>query len=121
VISRGPLPGRPARGHAVPHPPHADVLVHIRPVRPFARPHDEDARACSGVASDRRHDHANGTLVVRPSLRTTAISSSETLSFALRESGAHGRNRHLTDSAPGDPDGAVNARSEQLLPASGTD
>jgi len=33
---------------------------------------------CSGVASDRRQDHAKGTLIVRPSTNWAEIASSVT-------------------------------------------
>jgi hypothetical protein len=36
---------------------------------------------CSGVASESRHDHANGTLMVRPSVKWAEISSSLTVAF----------------------------------------
>jgi len=43
---------------------------------------------CSDVASDSRHDHASGTLIVRPSVRTAVIASSETLMDFITGSGA---------------------------------
>jgi hypothetical protein len=41
---------------------------------------------CSGVAFDRRQDHASGTLIVRPSARWAVIRSSVTSTAVIRES-----------------------------------
>src|SRR5262252_9429054 len=41
---------------------------------------------CSGVASDNRHDHARGTLMVRPSARCAVMRSSVTSTVRIRES-----------------------------------
>src|SRR4051794_18437207 len=41
---------------------------------------------CSGVASDRRHDHAKGTVIVRPSSNCAEITSSETETLWIRGS-----------------------------------
>ncbi len=38
---------------------------------------------CSGVASDKRHDHASGTLITRPSTRKAVIVSSVTWMFLI--------------------------------------
>jgi hypothetical protein len=39
---------------------------------------------CSGVASDKRHDHATGTLIVRPSANCAVIDSSVTSIATIR-------------------------------------
>src|SRR5262245_56485564 len=41
---------------------------------------------CSGVASDNRHDHARGTLMVRPSARYAVMRSSVTSTVRIRGS-----------------------------------
>src|SRR5437867_7791156 len=41
---------------------------------------------CAGVASDRRHDHAGGTLITRPSTKWAVIVSSVTTTLAIRGS-----------------------------------
>lgn len=41
---------------------------------------------CSGVASDKRQDHASGTLMLRPSIRSATIESSVTLTDLIRAS-----------------------------------
>jgi hypothetical protein len=41
---------------------------------------------CSGVASDNRHDHASGTLIVRPSASCAVITSSVTSIATIRGS-----------------------------------
>ena len=43
---------------------------------------------CAAVASERRHDHASGTLMVRPSVNIAVIWSSETCTDLMRGSGA---------------------------------
>jgi hypothetical protein len=41
---------------------------------------------CAGVASDSRHDHANGTLMTRPSTKCAVIVSSLTWTRVIRDS-----------------------------------
>src|SRR4051812_23283704 len=53
---------------------------------PSPSPMISNRARCSGVASDSRHDHASGTLTVRPSVNRATMASSVTSSVAKRGS-----------------------------------
>jgi len=53
---------------------------------PWPSPMSSQLARCAGVASDSRHDHANGTLMTRPSTKCAVIVSSLTSMRAIRDS-----------------------------------
>src|SRR5687767_15162813 len=53
---------------------------------PCPLPMIEKRLRCSGVALERRHDQTNGTVIVRPSVSSAAITSSVTRMVEIRGS-----------------------------------
>jgi hypothetical protein len=56
----------------------ADVFIDVRPMNAVPSPINCQFWRRADVASDKRHDHASGTLITRPSTNRAVIASSVT-------------------------------------------